>query len=606
MNDALKHRGPDAEGIISRGPVALGHRRLAIIEVSAASNQPLRDESGRYWIVFNGEIYNYRELRAELVSHGAEFLTKSDTEVILEAYKRWGEQCTERLNGMFAFAIWDEPRRQLFLARDRVGKKPLYYHPLGSGGVVFASELKALRLHPAVGTELSPRALGQYLSLNYNLGTDCLLAGVSKLPAGHSLVVDADGIRKPVSYWDLAAAFRAKRDWRSEQDAAEELAALIDDAVRLRLISDVPLGAFLSSGIDSGAIVASMCRLRPPEENLTFSIDFEEAGFSEKEGARATARQLGVRHHDRTVDVNLAASLPEIVRAADEPFADTSIIPTYHLAKFAREQVTVCLSGDGGDEIFAGYETYSADRIRHATSWLPAPLIRTAERAVAGAWPVSLGKVSFDYKLRHFLAGHSADHRRAHYSWREIFSRDEKKSLLRDGWQLADNDTFADFAPHFEEVAGCHYLDQAMYVDIKTWLADDILVKVDRATMAHALEARAPLLDHRLVEFAAALPVDWKLRRLRKKHLLRRSQRGRLPSAVVNRRKLGFNAPVSQWLKGGLGRLANEVTRDGAMDDWFQRPAIDRLWRDHEAGSADNGLKLFGLTCLGLWLEAPR
>jgi len=604
MTDALRHRGPDADGIVAVGPVALGHRRLSIIDVSSASNQPMRDESGRYWIVFNGEIYNYRELRQELVSHGAEFLTRSDTEVILEAYKRWGERCTERLNGMFAFAVWDEPQRRLFLARDRLGKKPLYYHPLGDSGIVFASELKALRLHPAVGSSINAVALGQYLSLNYTLTSECILDGVRKLSAGHSIVINESGIGQPVSYWDLASFFTQKREWSSEADAAEELAALIDDSVRLRLISDVPLGAFLSGGIDSATIVASMCRQRSPEENITFSIDFREEGYSERDEARAMAHHLGVEHHDRTVDVDMAGSLAKVVRAADEPFADTSMVPTYHLAEFAREKVTVCLSGDGGDEIFAGYETYVADRIHHATSWLPSPMIRAAERAVAAAWPVTFDKVSFDFKLRRFLAGHGSDQRRAHYSWREIFSAEEKRALLRPDRLDADADPFVDFSARFDEVGGCHYLDQAMYVDVKTWLVDDIMVKVDRATMAHSLEARAPLLDHRLVEFAAALPVDWKLHRLRKKHLLKRSQRQRLPKGVLDRRKQGFNAPMAHWLNGGLGGLAKEVTTDPSLGSWFQPAAIDRLWRDHSTRSVDNGLKLFSLTCLGLWLDA--
>ncbi len=604
MTHALRHRGPDAEGVVARGPVALGHRRLSIIDVSSSSNQPMHDDSGRFWIVFNGEIYNYRELRQELVSSGAEFLTRSDTEVILEAYKHWGDGCTERLNGMFAFAIWDESQRRLFLARDRLGKKPLYYHRLGDRGVVFASELKSLRLHPAIAGTVNPTALGHYLSLNYTLTSACILEGVSKLPAGHSLVVDEAGIGPAVSYWDLASFFKEKREWRSELEAADELDALIEDSVRLRLISDVPLGAFLSGGIDSGTIVAAMCRLRPPAENLTFSIDFTEDGYSEREAARATARHLGVQHHDRTVDVDMARDLAEVVWAADEPMADTSIIPTYHLARFAREHVTVCLSGDGGDEIFAGYETYTADRLRHATHWLPAPMTRAAERAVAAVWPVSFGKVTFDHKLRRFLAGHRSDQRRAHYSWREIFNPDEKRRLLRDAEGEAGADTFAEFVPRFEEVRDCHYLDQAMYVDLKTWLVDDIMVKVDRATMAHSLEARAPLLDHRLVEFAAALPVGWKLQRLHKKHLLKLSQRANLPEPVIKRRKLGFNAPVSHWLQGGLGQMAKDVTTDGGMSSWFNRAVIDDLWRDHEAKRADHSLKLFGLTCFGMWLQA--
>lgn len=604
MTDAMAHRGPDAESVVLRGQMALGHRRLSVIDVSAAANQPMRDESGRYWIVFNGEIYNYRELRDDLARHGAEFVTRSDTEVILEAYKKWGDACTRHFNGMFAFAIWDEVGRRLFVARDRIGKKPLFYAPLPGRGVVFASELKALRLHPAVGGSVDPTSLGHYLALSYPLSSDCIAAGVHSVPPAHSMVVDEGGIHQPVRFWDLAESFRSKPEWRSKDEAADQLADLIDDAVRLRLIADVPLGAFLSGGIDSATVVSAMCRLRPPSHNKTYSIDFTEDTYSEVGDARETASALGVDHSDRVVDVNMAEALPRIIKAADQPFADTSIIPTYYLAQFARESVTVALSGDGGDEIFAGYETYRADRVRHLTAWVPGPMVKGAAR-LAARWPVSFDKVSFDYKLRQFLANHSRDQGRAHYAWREIFNKDERRRLVRpDRAEVAEADAFeAGFAPAIDEVRACHYIDQAMYTDIKTWLVDDIMVKVDRATMAHSLEARAPLLDHRVVEFAAGLPVEWKLRGFETKHLLKRSQRRHVPPSVLRRPKRGFGAPMSHWLADGLGKLAKEVTMDPSMNEWFQPTAISRLWRDHEARRADNGLKLFTLTCFGLWLR---
>jgi asparagine synthase (glutamine-hydrolysing) len=608
MTDCLRHRGPDAEGVMVRGPAVLGHRRLAIIDVRASNNQPLPDHSGQYWIVFNGEIYNYQEIRRELEAAGAVFRTSGDTEVILEAYKRWGVACLQRFNGMFAFALWDEPEQRLFLARDRAGEKPLYYQVLPDGGLIFASELTALRTHPAVSRRLNPSALGHYLSLNYTLTSACIVDGVQKLPAAHYLLVSRDGgPAQPVQYWDLARHFREKQRFRSEAEAAEALAALVDDAVRLRMVSDVPLGAFLSGGIDSSAVVAAMCQYRPPAEVDAFSIGFQERSFNELPAAQFAARELGASLHSRIVDADLAAALPAVMQAADEPIADTSMIPMYYLAQFARQRVTVCLSGDGSDEMLAGYETYPADRIHEATRWVPRWLTTGVSRLADTLWPVSFGYVSFDYRLRKFLHGHPLSLERAHYYWRVICDDTTKHELVLPELrrQVAEADPFDDFRRYFDEVEGCHFLDRALYVDLKTWLVDDILVKVDRATMAHSLEARAPFLDHRLLEFAASLPVELKLKRLQKKYILKQSQRERLPAAIVDRRKHGFNAPVSFWFHerdSALSKLARAVTLDDAMAEWFDRRAIDALWQRHQAKIEDNGLMLFGLTCLGLWL----
>ena len=605
MADRLRHRGPDAEGVWSRGPIALGHRRLSIIDLSEANNQPLADLTGAFWLVFNGEIYNFQALRKELSDSGACFRTAGDSEVILEAYKRWGVECLQRFNGMFAFALWDEPRRRLFLARDRLGEKPLYYQPLPDGGLAFASELRALRAHPAVSDQISPTALGHYLALNYTLTSACMLEGVRKLPAAHYLVVEEGRPAYPVEYWDLAAHFRDKRRYRSEAEAAEALDALIEDSVRLRLVSDVPVGAFLSGGIDSATVGAAIGRLRPAEDNRTYSIGFVEGTFDERAEAREVAQLLGLDHHEQVVDVEMASLLPDIVAAVDEPLADTSLIACYFLARFARQGVTVALSGDGSDEIFAGYETYPADKIHRATRWIPGWLTRGMVRAVDAALPVSFDAVSLDYRVRKFLRGHPLSPERAHYFWRIIFADDAKRRLVLPEWRerLVAADPFLVFEKYHADVADCHPLDQALYVDIKTWLVDDILVKVDRATMAHSLEARAPFLDHRLVELAASLPPEWKLKGMRKKHLLKDSQRRHLPPAVVNRRKHGFNTPVSEWFQSGLADLARAATHDEALGRWFDRRAIDELWRAHSTRSEDNGLKLFGLACLGLWLR---
>ncbi len=605
MTDRLRSRGPDAVGVTARGPVVLGHRRLSVIDVSDAANQPMGDGDGLAWIVFNGEIYNFQELRAELADHGAVFRTRGDTEVLLEAYKVWGDDFVNHLNGMFAFAIWDERRRRLVLGRDRLGEKPLFWCELADG-IAFASDMKALLVHPDVRASLCPQGLGHYLRLNYTLGPDTLLQGIQKLaPATLMVAARGEGLRQSL-YWDLARFYREKRSFRSERVAADELAFLLDDAVRLRLVSDVPLGAFLSGGVDSAAIVASMRRMLGPDRVHTFSMGFGEDSFDEVPQARETARFLGVDHIDRVVTPRLATDLPAIVAAADEPVADQSLIPCYFLAQLARERVTVCLSGDGADELFGGYETYVADKIHAATRFVPRWLAGGAETAVNRLLPVSFRKLSLDYKLRRFFNGHSLSPARAHQSWRQINDDRDLFTLLhpdrRDA--VVAGDPFIRAQEHFAAVDGCAFLDQAMYVDIKTWMVDDILMKVDRATMAHALESRAPFLDHRLVEFAAALPVGLKVRGLSKKWILKQSQIGRVPPAVLRRRKQGFNSPISLWLRGPLQELGRDVTASSALGEWVDGKAVAALWDDHLAMRRDNGLRLFGIIYLGLWMES--
>jgi asparagine synthase (glutamine-hydrolysing) len=600
MTAALAHRGPDGEDVWCRGPVALGHRRLAIIDLSDAGREPMADVEGRCWVVFNGEIYNFEALRRELETDGARFASRTDTEIILEAYKRWDVDCLSRFNGMFAFGLWDARLHRLLLARDRAGEKPLFYQPLPDG-IAFASELQALRRHPEVSHRINPAALGQLLSLNYLIDPDCLIDGVRRLEPAHYLLIERDRPLRPVQYWSLADAFRSKARFASADEAADALDALLTDAVRQRLVSDVPLGAFLSGGIDSSAIVAAMARLRPPAHNQTFSIGFTEATYDEVPEARAAARAIGVTHHDRTVHADMAAALAAIVTAGDEPIADTSAIPMYYLAQFARESVTVCLSGDGGDENFAGYQTYRADALHRAMRWIPSILTRPLARAVDSLAPVTLDKVSFDFRLRQFLRGQPLTPERAHYAWRQIFDESGKSRLLRPEARadVLAADPFDAFARHYAAVRDLAPLDQSLYVDIKTWLAGDILVKVDRMTMAHALESRAPFLDHRVMEFAAALPPNLKLRGRDTKHLLKASQRRHLPASIVMRRKEGFNAPVSHWFAGPLYDLGRAAT--SGLGDWFDPAAIERLWTEHKHRRRDHGLKLFGLVCLGLW-----
>jgi asparagine synthase (glutamine-hydrolysing) len=601
MTSAMLHRGPDAGRVERFGPAVLGHRRLSIIDMAASANQPMSDPASGMAVVFNGEIYNFKEIRRDLEALGATFRTNGDTEVLLLAYAQWGEAAVERLVGMFAFAIWDGPQQRLILARDRLGKKPLFY-AVTSAGLVFASELPALRRHPAVSQTLDPAVLGQYLSLGYTLGETSVIAGVKRVPAAHLVTVEPGSAPRMRRYWDLAPHYRDKRRFASIDQAAEAVSALLDDAVRIRLVSDVPLGAFLSGGLDSALIVEAMARVGGGAVK-GYTMGFDVRGFSEVPEAEITAHQLGVDHNVRMVGGEDAADLETIVAAAGEPFADTSMIPVHRLAAFAREGVTVALSGDGGDELFAGYVTYSADKLHRATRWLPGWASRAAAAALALV-PPSQAKVGWDYKARQFLAGHALPFEQAHYSWRTLFSEEAKWGLVRPDRRdaVCGTDPFHVFAAHFAEVEGCHDLDRAMYVDIKTWLVDDILVKVDRMTMAASLEARAPLLDHRLVELAASLPVEWKMKGFDKKHILKRIAHNRLGPEILRRRKQGFNAPVATWLRTGLRELGRDATLSASMSEWLDRAAVERLWAEHLAGRADHGFRLFALTCLGLWL----
>tara|TARA_Y100001934_G_scaffold283354_1_gene402419 strand:+ start:1033 stop:2940 length:1908 start_codon:yes stop_codon:yes gene_type:complete len=601
----LSHRGPDSEGFFIESPIGFAHCRLSIIDLRENANQPMQDRSGNYHIVFNGTIYNFQVLRQDLETAGSRFRTKSDTEVLLEAYKKWGTNCLERLNGMFAFAIWDRPKRKLFLARDRLGEKPLFYFSLPEGGLVFASELKALLAHPASPRDLDLNAVSQFLSFGYVPGVTCIISGIKKLPPGHFLIAENGELHEPISYWDLKASFMAKRKFRSTGEASEEFRSLFRDTVQTRLISDVPLGAFLSGGIDSSSIVSAMAQIHPSPLPQTFSMGFEEKTYSELAMARKVAGLLEVEHRDQTLSSNLLPRLPEIAYFADEPFADTSFIPMFSLAKFCKQHVTVCLSGDGGDEILGGYETYIADKLCKRTNWLPNRAREGILNLIRSCWPVSFGKVSLDYKICKFLEGHSSNIDRAHASWRVLFSEDEKSALwvhpLED--QLAIKDPLEPFLKHAREVKECHYLDRAMYVDLKTWLPDDILAKVDRSTMAHGLEARAPFLDYRLVEFAASLPVSLKIRGLQKKYLLKQAYKKYLPAEVLHQKKRGFNAPVSHWIIGLIKPYYEDIIENGGplFETVLCRKKIQSLYERHNRKIQDHGLQLYALIMLHLW-----
>lgn len=599
MMGRLAHRGPDASGIWEKNPVILGHRRLSILDVSAHANQPMVDSSGRYAIAFNGEIYNFQPLRDGFLKQGITFNTNSDTEVVLTAWRQWGLEALLHLEGMFAFALWDNQEQKLFLARDRFGEKPLLYFLHSTNSIVFGSELKALQQHPFCPQTINPRAISQFLSLNYILTDSCILENVHKLPPAHYMVIQKREISAPKPYWSLADQFRAPKWNIPHHELSDFLSASLDSKVQDCMLSDVPLGAFLSGGIDSSAIVASMAKHQNSKQVKTFTIGFEDDSFDELDKAQHVASYINVDHHWEKISIDRLSLLPKIVEAADEPFADTSMIPVYVLAAMASKTVAVCLSGDGGDELFAGYETYRADQLHRFFSKLP---FKNFMSKCINFLPVRLDKVSFDYKARQFFRGIQLSPQRAHYFWRTIFSEEEKKKLLRSpyGEEVAKHDPFEVFNQFYQDVKDCSLMEQHLYVDLKTWLVDDILVKVDRMSMAHSLEVRAPFLNHKLAEWAIRLPTDSKIKNLRTKILLKRSQERALPSSIIYGKKEGFSSPVSQWLDQ---HSKSQMLDNKRFCEWFKEEEIQKIWKSHEKREADQGLKLFGLLCLSLWME---
>lgn len=555
MTRALAHRGPDAERIQHLPFVSLGHRRLAIIDLSEQGNQPMADHTGRFWIVFNGEIYNYAEIRTELELKGHSFKTRSDTEVILESFKAWGKECLSRFSGMFAFALWDKDRRELFLARDRFGKKPLYYSHSGKGEFCFASEPGAILKHPGFDRKLNPEAINQYLALGYILQPLSFYEGINKMPPASWMVVDQTGkITGRGQFWDYLSFFYTKSR-KSESELVEELRFLMEKAVKKRLVSDVPVGAFLSGGIDSSYVTALMRKHYTGEVN-TFSIGFAEEGYSELKDAGLMAAFLKTNHTERTMNAQMGKDyLSRVLDALDEPFSDNSSIPMYLVSQLAFEKMKVVLSGDGADELFAGYITYNADRYFRALQWIPPALRKLGYLLVKNSKTHSDRKINFRYKLRQFLGGSRGDACFAHYSWRMFFSPEERLEIMGPDFKdlVYDTDPVHEFRKHYDKTRGLHWLDRFLYVDAMTWLTDDILFKADRMTMANGLEARSPFLDDEVAAFAASLPPELKMKGGDKKYLLKKAAAGLLPEAVFSKPKSGFNAPVGNWIGTGSG-----------------------------------------------------
>jgi asparagine synthase (glutamine-hydrolysing) len=603
MNEAIRHRGPDEEGTYLRGGRAgMAMRRLAIIDL-AGGQQPIQNEDGTLWIVYNGEIYNFRELKAELEALGHRFRTDCDTEAVVHAYEEWGKDCPTHFRGMFAFAIWDEREEQLFLARDRVGKKPLLYAHRPGGDFVFGSEFRALLRHPEVGREVDREAIHDYLSFMCVPAPLTAYRDVRKLEPGHSLTLTRGGEVKIERYWRPDFNRKIKI---TEEEAGERAVELLREAVRVRLMSEVPLGAFLSGGIDSSAVVALMSEVSSTPVK-TFSIGFEEQDFSELHHARRVAEHVGAEHHEFVVRPDALEVLPTLVDHYGEPYADSSAVPTYYVSRETRRHVTVALNGDGGDECFAGYERYAAMSLSERYRRLPEVLREKVIRQAVGLLPSSELKPSFVRRVKRFLRAASLPPVERYARWVSVLDAQRKRDLYTDEFwrETGDLDAGRWLAPWFAQANGAGVVDASLLTDTMTYLPNDLLVKVDIASMAVSLEARSPFLDHHVIEFAASLPVNLKLRGLTTKYLLKKTLKKLLPSENLTRAKMGFGVPIGHWFRGEMQPflreqlLSERVARRGLL-----RPeAVRRMVEEHTSGERDHAHQLWTLLMLELWFQ---
>ncbi|HSQ24245.1 MAG TPA: asparagine synthase (glutamine-hydrolyzing) [Pyrinomonadaceae bacterium] len=600
MNDAIRHRGPDDDGFYFSDGVGLAMRRLAIIDLKSG-HQPIHNADSTAWIVFNGEIYNYRELRIQLEALGHTFYTDSDTEAIVHAYDEYGTECPKHLRGMFALAIWNERDKSLFLARDRVGKKPLLYAQT-SDQLIFGSEFTALLTHPSVSREVNYEAIHHYLSFISVPAPLTAYQAIRKLEPGHWLLW-RDGEIKLERYWQLD--FSQKTDI-SEQEAGERVSALLRDAVRVRLMSEVPLGAFLSGGIDSSAVVALMAQ-ESSERVKTFSIGFEEQDFSELHHARRVAEHVGADHHEFIVRPNAMEILPTLVEHYGEPFADSSAIPSYYVSRETRRYVTVALNGDGGDECFAGYERYAAMNLaQRYTRLLPAALRNGVVANLANALPDFQTRGPLG-KGKRFLKAASLSPIQRYLRWISAFDENAKLDLYSDEFreQTKDFSTVGIIQPWFAKANGAGIVDASLLTDTMTYLPNDLLVKMDIASMTVSLEARSPFLDHHLMEFAASLPEKLKLRRMTTKYLLKRILKDLVPAENLSRGKMGFGVPIGHWFRGTMQPFLREtlLSEKALARNLFQRSKVRQIVDQHVEGKIDHSHRLWSLLMLELWFQ---
>jgi asparagine synthase (glutamine-hydrolysing) len=605
MTDVLAHRGPSDRGTWRDERVALGHRRLSVIDLSRNGRQPMSNEDGTVWIVFNGEVYNFAELKSsfKLVEKGHRFQSATDTEVLVHLYEELGPDMLRHLNGMFAFAIWDVRRQELHLARDPFGVKPLFYTQQG-GEFLFASEIKSLLQHPAVRRRPNLQALHDFLTFDYIPGEQTAFEGILEVPPAHRLTVNSAGELKLHRFFDLSFN---EDDSLSEKEIVERAGQLMDQAVRRQLVADVPVGVLLSGGLDSSTMVALMSRHRT-EPIRTYSVGFEDPSFNELPYAGIIARQYNTIHHEVVVTPQMVRDLfPKYLAYIDEPYADGSAIPTYYVCELAKDEVVVVLSGEGGDEAFAGYETHAAYKIsrwfRHIPRWIRRGLISP----LVNCLPVSHKKLSLEFKLKRFLGGQDLPPPVAHMWWRIVLTEAQKLELyspaLREQFRPQAPERF--FQEAFGRSGARDVLNRLLHVDASVFLPDDLMIKNDRMSMAHSLEARVPLTDPDLTEFMSRVPARIKLRGLRKKHVMRKAMEGVLPPEILNKKKVGLEMPYSRWLRHELNDMLLRYCDAGRMaaTGLFQPEGVSRLIEEHMAGRRDHGRALWGLMNYMAWYE---
>ena len=601
MGNAIVHRGPDAGDQFLSDDIGLRHQRLSIIDTSENGSQPMHSPSGRFVTVYNGEIYNFQALRNELSAQGVQFKGHSDTEVLLALYERDGESCLSRLNGMFALAIWDKQDRCMFLARDRLGKKPLYIWREGDK-LAFASEIKALLEVPGVQRRLRYDAVKDFFTYQYVPDPKCIFENIEKLAPGHCMCVESSGAVKVRQWWDVS--FETTR-CESDSDLAEELHALVEDSVKLRMVSDVPLGAFLSGGVDSSAVVGFMAS-NSAEPATSCSVGFDSEAHDETVYARAVAELFDTDHREFKVSGDVSESLISVARFFDEPFADPSFLPTYFVSRMARQAVTVALAGDGGDESFGGYAKYGVyeRELRWRSSipsWVNKSAVSQASQCLTGSRVPSVQRAS------NLLRSLGSDNDAGFFICNSFFRDDIWQKLAKGELALATRhyQPSENTCHHFNNADTDDPMSRALYTDLKTYLPGDILVKVDRMSMANSLECRAPLLDYRIVEFAASLPMSMKRRPGSSKYILKKSLGKLLPENILHRRKMGFESPIAQWLRSGLRATFEQFVFDknAANRELFEIAPLNTMWKQHLSGSNTYVNELWSIFMFELWWQ---
>ena len=600
MCERMKHRGPDSEGLWTDERVALGMRRLSIIDLHTGE-QPVYSEDKSIVVVMNGELYNFREVRASLEKRGHKFETQTDTEILPHLYEEYGDAMLEHINGMFAFALWDKRKQKLLIARDKFGEKPLYYGVF-DGKLIFASEPKVLLANPAVEAKINLDSLRSYLSFDYVPAPNSIYKGISKLPAAHFLSVEKGEI-KTRRYWNLTWQ---KKEIKSLENSAEDLRELLADAVRMRLVSDVPLGILLSGGVDSSTVAAFATQFSS-EKVKTFSIGFEEDSFDESKFARQVATHLNTEHYEEKLSVEKAADLiSEIGTWLDEPISDGSLIPTLLLSRFVKKHVTVALGGDGGDEIFAGYPMYYAHKVAGIYGKIPRVLRNGLIEPIVNNLPVSNKNLSFDYKAKRFVAATKYDAVTRHHSWFGSFSIDEQQQLLsKDILAQTSSDIYKDAKELLKICDAENEIEQMQFLDLNYYMAEDILTKVDRASMAVSLEVRAPFLDPRVAQFAASIPLEYKLKGNKGKYILKKAVEPLLPKNILHRPKKGFGIPIAEWLKGRLNPLMHDLLDSTRLKNQglFDAEFVQKIIKEHETNFASHHKQLWTLIVFQLWFD---